>query len=100
MKGCGSIKRILLACGTGVVTSTLATSRLNDAMKERGLEGTYTLGQCKVAELVSMMEGYDIIVSTTQAPANLTKPFINGLPILTGVGVEKVWDELEKFLKE
>ena len=94
------MKRILLACGTGVVTSTLAMSRLNEAMKERGLDGKYTVGQCKVAELISKMENFDIIVSTTQAPPNLTKPFINGLPILTGVGVQKVWEELAELLKD
>jgi len=69
-------------------------------MKERGLDGKYTVGQCKVAELVSMMENFDIIVSTTQAPANLTKPFINGLPILTGVGVQKVWEQIAELLKD
>ena len=94
------MKRILLACGTGVVTSTLATSRLNEAMKERGFDGKYTIAQCKVAEVISKMENFDIIVSTTQAPPNLTKPFINGLPILTGVGVQKVWDQLAELLQE
>ena len=94
------MKKILLACGTGVATSTVVNSRLDDAMKKRGLAGTYTAVQCKIAEVAAKSENFDIIISTTRPPPGLTKPFINGLPLLTGVGAEKVWDQVAELIKQ
>lgn len=94
------MKKILLACGTGVATSTVVTSRLDEAMKKRGLAGMYSTVQCKIAEVPAKAENFDIIISTTKPPSGLTKPFVNGLPLLTGVGAEKVWDQLAEMIKE
>jgi PTS system galactitol-specific IIB component len=94
------MKKILLACGTGVATSTVVTSRLHAAMKQRGLEGTYIASQCKIAEVPGKAENFDIIISTTAVPAGIKTPVINGLPLLTGVGAEKVYDELAELLKK
>lgn len=94
------MKKILLACGTGVATSTVVTSRLNDAMKKRGLEGTYTTVQCKVAEVAAKASNFDLVISNTRPPAGLTVPVINGLPLITGVGAEKVWDEVAEILRQ
>lgn len=94
------MKRILLACGTGVATSTMVNSRLDEAMKKRGLAGKYTTVQCKIAEVASKAENFDLIIATTKPPAGLTKPFIDGLPLLTGVGAEKVWDEIAEHIKD
>lgn len=94
------MKKILLACGTGVATSTVVVNRLNEAMKKRGLEGTFTTVQCKVAEVASKAANFDIVIANTRPPAGLTVPVINGLPLLTGVGAEKVWDEVAELLRK
>jgi PTS system galactitol-specific IIB component len=94
------MKRILLACGTAVATSTVVTSRLNDAMKKRGLAGKFTCSQCKIAEILSKVANFDILIANAKAPAGVTIPTINGLPLLTGVGAEKVWDEIAELIKK
>jgi PTS system galactitol-specific IIB component len=94
------MKRILLACGTAVATSTVVTNRLIDAMKKRGLDGTFTTSQCKIAEIASKVSNYDILIANAKAPSGLNIPFINGLPLLTGVGAEKVWDEIAALIKK
>jgi PTS system galactitol-specific IIB component len=93
------MKRILLACGTAVATSTVVTSRLNDAMKKRGLAGQFTCSQCKIAEILSKVSNFDILIANAKAPPGVTIPTINGLPLLTGVGAEKVWDEIAELIK-
>jgi PTS system galactitol-specific IIB component len=94
------MKRILLACGTAVATSTVVTSRLNDAMKKRGLTGKYTCSQCKIAEIPSKAANFDILIANAKAPSGTTIPTINGLPLLTGVGAEKVWDEIAELIRK
>jgi PTS system galactitol-specific IIB component len=94
------MKRILLACGTAVATSTVVTSRLNDAMKKRGLAGKYTASQCKIAEIPSKVDNFDILIANAKAPPGVAIPVINGLPLLTGVGAEKVWDEIAELIKK
>jgi PTS system galactitol-specific IIB component len=93
------MKRILLACGTAVATSTVVTNRLNDAMKKRGLTGKYTCSQCKIAEIPSKVANFDILIVNAKVPPSVTIPTINGFPLLTGIGAEKVWDEIAELIK-
>ncbi|MDR2766805.1 MAG: PTS sugar transporter subunit IIB [Treponema sp.] len=93
------MKKILIACGTAVATSTVVTNRLNEAMRKRGLEGQYTCAQCKIAEIPSRAANYDIVITNSRSPEGIQIPVINGLPLLTGVGAEKIWDELEHLIK-
>ena len=92
------MKRILLACGMGVATSTVVLNRLKENMAKRGLDGKYTTTQCKIAEVPVKAEGYDLIVATTRVP-DVGVPFINGVPLLTGVGADKVWDQIADAIR-
>jgi len=94
------MKKILLACGTAVATSTVVTHRLEEAMKKRGLAGKYTASQCKIAEIHSKVDSFDILITTVKAPPGINIPVINGLPLLTGVGAEKIWDEVAELIKK
>ena len=44
------------------------------------------------------IDDYDAVVSTTAVPDNIKDKVIMGIPILTGMGKEKVFEELEKVL--
>lgn len=86
--------KILVACGTGICTSTMAVDRLKKELNARGKGNNITIVQCKVAEIPSKVNDVDLIVCTTQVSGNISKPVISGLPFLTGVGVDKVIDEV------
>lgn len=94
----GKIKSILISCGTGVVTSTLATNRLSKMLDERGYAGLYKCTQYKIAELASKDGSFDCIVHTTTVPGFLTTPCVNALPLVTGVGMDKVADQVIAIL--
>ncbi len=94
----GNVKNILISCGTGVVTSTLATNRLSKMLDERGYKGLYKTTQYKIAELASKDDGFDVIVHTTQVPSYLKTPCVNALPLVTGVGMDKVADQVIAIL--
>ncbi len=94
----GNMKNILISCGTGVVTSTLATTRLSKLLDERGYKGLYKTTQYKIAELASKDDAFDVIVHTTTVPSYLKTPCVNALPLVTGVGMDKVADQVIAIL--
>ncbi len=94
----GKVKKILISCGTGVVTSTLATGRLVKLLDEMGFKGRYTTTQYKIAELASKDDAFDVIVHTTTVPSYLKTPTVNALPLVTGRGMEKVAEQVVEIL--
>lgn len=86
--------KILIACGTGICTSTMAANKLKKELEKRGKSNKIMINQCKVSEIVSKAGDYDLIVATTQVSGKVTTPVISGLPFLTGVGMGKVVDEI------
>lgn len=91
-------KRILVACGTAIATSTVVAKAIEDALRERGIE--VITRQCKASEVASMVEGMDLVVTTTPVPTNLGVPVIQTLAFLTGIGKEAVIDQIVKVLSE
>ncbi len=92
------VKRILVACGTAIATSTLVAVQIKEEMKNRGIE--VETRQCKATEVPSYAQDVDLIVSTTPVPTSLGKPVIQTLAFLTGVGKEDVLNQIEKALRE
>lgn len=76
-------KHILIACGTGVATSTVVCMRVKEELENIPA----TVEQCKVAELPSKIHGADLVVTTTAYESD-DIPVIRALSFLTGVGIE------------
>lgn len=93
-----NVKKILLACGTGICTSTAAANKLKTELDKKGKAGLYTITQCKIAETVSKSEGADLIVATTTVPNGCKCPVVMGLPFLTGIGMDKTVDQCIEIL--
>ena len=90
-------KKILVACGTGVATSTIAAMAIEKEMKARGHE--IIVQQCKVSEINSMIADFDLVVATTQVPFAVEKPVIVTLAFLTGVGKKDAISRIEEALQ-
>lgn len=88
------MKRILLCCGSGIATSTAAASRLKTKLEDRGFGGQFETTQCKVNEVASKIADYDIVVSTAVLTGEYSKPVVQGITFLTGMGVDKTVDEI------
>lgn len=87
-------KRILVACGTAIATSTVVAKKLEDMLKERGHD--VHIDQCKAAEAPSRASDFDLIVATTQVGNVGDTPVIRTVSFLSGVGME---EDLEKIMK-
>lgn len=94
------MKSIYLVCATGIATSTMMRVKVEDFLEKKGIEAE--VHQYRVAEMFPDRITADVILATTSMPPEVESQFkvINGLPLLTGVGEEQVFEELEKVLKE
>lgn len=94
------MKTMLVICGTGIATSTVVTGRIKEWLKEKGYDKDVKMSQGKVSDELKNIENYDLTVSTTMVPDRYKDKVINGVPLLTGMGTEKVYEEIEMKLKE
>ena len=49
---------------------------------------------------MNKIDEYDIVVSTTVVPDSIKDRVIMGLPLLTGIGTEEMYAEIEKKINE
>lgn len=92
-------KRIYIVCATGIATSTMLRVKIEEFLKRKGIN--VTVNQYRVTELTPSRVDADVIVATTGMPAEFSKvvPVINGIPLITGQGEDKVLQELLDVLQ-
>lgn len=89
-------KRILVACGTAIATSTVVAIAIEEALKARGIN--VVTRQCKAAEVRALVTGYDLVVTTTPVPKDIGVPVIQTLAFLTGIGKEAAIEDIVRAL--
>lgn len=92
------MKRILFVCGTGGITSTVAENHVIDACKKANVE-VKTI-RCSPTEINSLLDDIDFIVATTAIGDNYPVPVISGVPLLLGIGKEKVLEQIIEMAKK
>ena len=85
-------------CGAGHATSTIAVSKVNKWLSDEKLTDQVKIYQSKIADELNKIDSYDVVVSTTIVPDSIKAKVINGLPLLTGVGLNEFFAELKKRL--
>ncbi|TCW39502.1 PTS system IIB component (Gat family) [Thermohydrogenium kirishiense] len=91
-------KTVLVACGTGIATSTVVAERVEQLIKENKLNAQVV--QCKMAEVASKEKEADLLVTTTMLPKAYSIPVVKAMGYLTGVNTEKIDNEIIDYLKK
>ncbi|QNN53865.1 PTS sugar transporter subunit IIB [Nocardioides mesophilus] len=91
-------KQVLVICGTGVATSTVVATKIKEHCAAQGVD--VDVRQGKVMDLLGGHASADLIVATTQVPADVTIPVIAGLPFLTGMGLDSTLDQIVAALRD
>ena len=91
-------KRIRVACGTAIATSTVVARKIEEELEKRGIKADIT--QCKASEVPSHVEGHDLVVTTTQVSGTGSVPVIRTVSFLTGIGLEADIEKIIGFLKD
>jgi len=91
------MKRILVACGNGIATSTVVASKVRDYMSDKNLQVETT--QTKLMEVPGKVQDYDVLVTTGQFDGQ-TKgvPYVKGMSLLTGIGSDQTLQEIYDVL--
>lgn len=93
------MKNILLACGSGICTSTAVNGKLSKILDDNGFKGQYKITQCKVAEVAAKSSNFDFCIATTMAPKEIKCPFVMGVCFLTGIGIQPAVDQILKLMR-
>lgn len=94
------MKKILVACGAGIATSTAVISKIKSLLDANGYENQYSIKQCKISETPGLSENADFLISTTAKPSNLSCDFVSGIPFLTGMGKETTEKEILALMEK
>ena len=89
-------KKILVACGTAVATSTVVARKIEEELEKRGIPVVTT--QCKAVEVPSRVEGHDLVVTTNFVSGTGDVPVIHSVSFLTGVGLERDMAKIVEYL--
>ena len=90
-------KRIIVACGGAVATSTVAANKIVDLCKEQGIP--VEIVQCRVSEIASNCDNVDLIVTTARVTRDYGVPLESGMAFVSGVGIEAAEERILKHLK-
>ncbi len=91
-----SVRRIIVACGSGVATSNMVAEKLRGILRERGLRHV-EVRAVDVKSLSSEAQNADLLLSIapySRINSALAIPVLSGIPLLTGVGVAGVVDRI------
>ena len=80
------MKRVLVACGGAVATSTLAADRVRQLCKDNGI--AVDVQQCRISELGGRASQADLIVTTAKVSRDYGVPVIHGIAFVSGINVE------------
>lgn len=90
-------KRILVACGGAVATSTVAAERIRDLLKKENIDAD--VRQCRISELQSNKDEADLIVTTARVNKDYGIPVVHGVSFVSGINQEKTEKEIINALK-
>lgn len=79
--------RILIACGSGIATSTVAQERVKDILAKEGIPAIISKGT--VGQVQTLQDNVDVILVTTRYNKPTTKPIISVFGLISGINEEK-----------
>ncbi len=80
--------RIVVACGSGIATSTVLEQRLNELCSEYKLN--VSIKKVSMSGLLDALQNADLVVTTSKFKGELGKTIVlSGTPALTGVGEDE-----------
>lgn len=89
------MKKIIVACGGAVATSTIAANRIRELCEENDIDAEVT--QVRINEIASNLPA-DLIVTTSNCNEHFGVPLVKGTPFISGLGVEDTEDEILDIL--
>lgn len=92
-------RKIIVACGGAVATSTLAAEEIKELCEAYGI--TVELVQCRINEIETFMHGAHLICTTARVDRQFGNiPLVHGMPFISGVGMDALREKILTLLQE
>lgn len=92
------MKTILVACGSGMVTSVVIQSAVDRLLQRNNLHAR--LIQCRFSQLDDYLEDADLVITSARLQDRFSKPTVAGGGFLTGEGTEALERRILDFVRE
>ncbi len=92
------MKKIIVACGGAIATSTVAADAIRELCEKNGIKAEVT--QMRVIEIENNLDGVDLVVTTMRIKADFDVPYVNGMAFLTGINKEATEEKILAYLKD
>ena len=86
-------------CGTGIATSTVVKGKVEQWLKDNNLRQDVKIYQSKVSDEINRIDEYDVVLTTTLVPDKIKDKVIDGVPLLTGIGIESMYEKVLAEIK-
>jgi PTS system galactitol-specific IIB component len=93
------MKTILTVCGVGFSSSTIIAERVRELVERNGLSGEVRIRQATFNELPHLLDSVNIVVASSKVLGEYPIPIFNGVPFLSGIGMEELEGKILEALK-
>ena len=90
--------KILVACGSGICTSTVAAETTKEVCREYGIDADVTT--CTVMDIPGRCENFDLVLTANKYQQELSVPLMNVFAFITGINEEATRKKLGEKLQE
>lgn len=91
------MKKVIVACGSGVATSQTVASKVDKILKENKVKAVVEAVDIK--SLKTHIKSADVYISITPDKNKYEIPVLNGIAFLTGMGIKQETEKLLNALK-
>lgn len=84
--------KVLVACGSGIATSTVAQEKIKEILSEAGIHAEITKGT--IGQIPSLAEGVDVVMTTTRYTRNIGKPVIQVFGLISGINESSLIEQI------
>ena len=92
------IVNILIACGSGIATSTIAAEAVTEVAAS--VKVRIKIMKCTIAEITSLQRHVDIVLTTMNYSKSLEKPYLCVRNLVSGMDEDIVKEQLAQILVE
>ncbi|MFZ2625295.1 MAG: PTS sugar transporter subunit IIB [Propionibacterium sp.] len=90
--------RVLIACGSGIATSTVAQEKVKEILKKAQIPARISKGT--IGQVQTLQDDVDVIMVTTRYQKPVRKPIISVFGLISGIDQKSVEDEVVKVCRQ
>jgi len=91
------MKRVVVACGGAVATSTVAADKIRELCRRNDI--AVDVQQCRIGEISTRASSVDLIVTTARVSTDYGTPVIHGIAFISGINLDATEQKVLEALK-